>query len=46
MKPARIFIVEDDRVVARDIQQQVAHIGHTVVGTTVSRSIQTFRGNR
>jgi PAS domain S-box-containing protein len=34
MKPARIFIVEDDRVVARDIQQQVAHIGHMVVGTT------------
>jgi PAS domain S-box-containing protein len=34
MKPARIFIVEDDRVVARDIQQQLAHIGHTVVGTT------------
>ena len=33
MTPARILIVEDDRVVARDIQQQLERIGHTVVGT-------------
>jgi len=31
---ARILIVEDDRVVARDIQQQLVRIGHTVVGMT------------
>jgi two-component system sensor histidine kinase/response regulator len=34
MTPARILIVEDDRIVARDIQQQLERIGHTVVGTT------------
>jgi PAS domain S-box-containing protein len=34
MTPARILIVEDDRVVARDIQQQLSRIGHTVVGMT------------
>ena len=34
MTPARILIVEDDRVVARDIQQQLERIGHTVVGRT------------
>ena len=34
MTSARILIVEDDRVVARDIQQQLARIGHVVVGTT------------
>src|SRR5258708_4312572 len=34
MTPARILIVEDDRVVARDIQQQLSRIGHAVVGTT------------
>ncbi|HEY4178061.1 MAG TPA: response regulator [Kofleriaceae bacterium] len=33
MTPARILIVEDDRVVARDIQQQLERIGHTVVGS-------------
>ena len=33
MKPARILVVEDDRVVARDIRQQLSRIGHTVVGT-------------
>jgi PAS domain S-box-containing protein len=32
--PARILIVEDDRVVARDIKQQLERIGHTVVGMT------------
>jgi len=32
--PARIMVVEDDRVVARDIQQQLVRIGHVVVGTT------------
>lgn len=34
MTPARILVVEDDRVVARDIQQQLNRIGHLVVGTT------------
>ena len=34
MKPAKILIVEDDRVVARDIQQQLGRIGHAVVGIT------------
>jgi PAS domain S-box-containing protein len=33
MTPARILIVEDDRVVARDLAQQLAAIGHSVVGT-------------
>jgi PAS domain S-box-containing protein len=30
--PARILIVEDDRVVARDLAQQLASMGHTVAG--------------
>ena len=34
MTPARILIVEDDRVVARDIAQQLHRIGHSVVGVT------------
>ncbi|WP_286162099.1 PAS domain S-box protein [Burkholderia sp. WP9] len=34
MAPARILIVEDDRVVARDIAQQMSRAGHTVVGIT------------
>jgi PAS domain S-box-containing protein len=34
MTPARILVVEDDRVVARDIQQQLVKNGHTVVGVT------------
>lgn len=36
MTPARILVVEDNRVVARDIQRQVARIGHTVVGIAAS----------
>jgi PAS domain S-box-containing protein len=32
--PARILVVEDDRVVARDIAQQMSRAGHTVVGIT------------
>ncbi len=32
MTPARILIVEDDRVVARDIAQRLHRIGHSVVG--------------
>jgi PAS domain S-box-containing protein len=32
MTPARILILEDDRVVARDIQQQLQKIGHEVLG--------------
>ncbi|MET0792163.1 MAG: PAS domain S-box protein, partial [Polyangiaceae bacterium] len=34
MTPAKILIVEDDHIVARDIQQQLVRIGHTVVGVT------------
>jgi PAS domain S-box-containing protein len=34
MTVSRILIVEDDRIVARDIQQQLSRIGHTVVGVT------------
>jgi CheY-like chemotaxis protein len=34
MTPARVLVVEDDRVVARDIQHQLTRIGHTVVGVT------------
>jgi len=34
MTPARILVVEDDRIVARDISQQLARIGHSVVGMT------------
>jgi PAS domain S-box-containing protein len=36
MTPARILVVEDERVVAWDIQQQLSRIGHTVVGTAAS----------
>src|SRR5258708_6206021 len=36
MTPARIVVVEDERVVARDIQHQLTRIGHTVVGVTPS----------
>lgn len=34
MKRANILIVEDDRVVARDIRQQLERMGHAVVATT------------
>ena len=34
MIPSRILVVEDDRIVARDIQQQLSRIGHEVVGIT------------
>ena len=34
MTDAKILIVEDDRVVARDISQQLKTFGHTVVGVT------------
>jgi len=34
MTHARILIVEDDRVVARDIAQQMTRAGHTVIGIT------------
>jgi PAS domain S-box-containing protein len=33
--PARILILEDDRVVARDIQRQLTRIGHEVLGMAV-----------
>ena len=36
MTAAKILIVEDDRVVARDIGQQLQRIGYTVVGVTAS----------
>jgi len=32
MRPSKILIVEDDRVVARDIQDHLTRIGHAVVG--------------
>jgi PAS domain S-box-containing protein len=35
MTPARVLVVEDDRVVARDIQEQLTRLGHTVVATAV-----------
>jgi len=34
MKPAKVMIVEDDRVVARDIRQQLERMGHSVVAMT------------
>jgi PAS domain S-box-containing protein len=34
MMSAKILVVEDDRVVALDIQQQLISLGHTVVATT------------
>jgi PAS domain S-box-containing protein len=34
MRSARILIVEDNRVVARDIERQLMRIGHSVVGMT------------
>lgn len=34
MSPARILIVEDDRVVSRDIQQQLVRMGHAIAGVT------------
>lgn len=34
MTPARILVVEDDRVVARDIEQQLGRIGHAVAAVT------------
>ncbi|MCR0985056.1 ATP-binding response regulator [Roseomonas populi] len=34
MKSARILIVENDRIVARDLAQQLARLGHVVAGTT------------
>jgi PAS domain S-box-containing protein len=33
MRSAKVLVVEDDRVVARDIQQQLNRIGHQAVGT-------------
>lgn len=45
--PARILIVEDDRIVARDLAQQLTRMGHVVVGTTsrgedaLSRTLDT-----
>jgi PAS domain S-box-containing protein len=34
MNPARILIVEDDRIVARDIEQQLLRLGYVVTGIT------------
>ncbi|MGE8475012.1 MAG: response regulator, partial [Paraburkholderia hospita] len=36
MTSARILIVEDDRIVARDIAQQMKRAGYVVAGTTAS----------
>jgi PAS domain S-box-containing protein len=33
-RSAKILVVEDDRVVARDLQQQLTRIGHSVVAVT------------
>ncbi|WP_426237560.1 ATP-binding protein [Pararhizobium sp. DWP1-1-3] len=47
MTPARILVVEDDRVVSRDIQLKLCRIGHAVAGHTargedaVSLAIET-----
>ena len=34
MRPARILVVEDDRVVSRDIQEQLKRIGHSIAAAT------------
>jgi PAS domain S-box-containing protein len=34
MNPARIMIVEDDRIVARDIREQLTRTGHSVTSVT------------
>jgi hypothetical protein len=34
MTPARILIVEDERVVARDIQHRLTRLGYEAVGAT------------
>ena len=45
--PARILVVEDDRVVARDIEQQLSRIGHVVVATTArARTPCRWHGTR
>ncbi|BAI74960.1 two-component hybrid sensor and regulator (plasmid) [Azospirillum sp. B510] len=36
MIAARILIVEDDRIVARDIQHQLSRMGHVIVGMSAS----------
>ncbi|CAO3435949.1 ATP-binding response regulator [Azospirillum doebereinerae] len=36
MISARILVVEDDRIVARDIQQQLSRMGHSVIGLSAS----------
>jgi CheY-like chemotaxis protein len=36
MTTARILIVEDQRVVARDIEEHLTRLGYTVVGVTSS----------
>ncbi|HEY6033075.1 MAG TPA: response regulator [Kofleriaceae bacterium] len=41
MTPARILIVEDDRIVARDIAQQLERLGYTVIAT-VARGDETI----
>jgi C4-dicarboxylate-specific signal transduction histidine kinase len=33
---ARLMVVEDNRIVARDISEQLGRIGHTVIGVTAS----------
>jgi C4-dicarboxylate-specific signal transduction histidine kinase len=34
MMRARVMVVEDDRIVARDISEQLGRIGHSVIGVT------------
>lgn len=36
MDRAQVLIVEDERIVARDLAQRLSRMGHTVVGTVAS----------
>ena len=36
MKDARILIVEDEAIVAADLEDRLQHLGYTVVGKAVS----------
>jgi CheY-like chemotaxis protein len=36
MDTAQILIVEDERIVARDLARRLTHMGHTVVGVAAS----------
>lgn len=36
MRPVRVLVVEDESIVAEDIQEQLTHMGHSVVGIAAS----------